>query len=96
MSQQQQAFSGWVLPQAGGGSSSTVDQGSPGTQPWLVRNVSQLIAVAFDYINVTYVAGTQDIDTVVYKTGGPSGITVATVTCSYDGDGRLTGVTRTP
>jgi hypothetical protein len=92
---QQQAFSGWVLPQSGGGGDiGTVDQGAAGSQAWLVKNVAQLIPYQFDYISMTYVGATDNVGTVTYRAGGPTGSVVATVTLNYDGSGRLTGVTR--
>lgn len=90
---QQQAFSGWVLP-ATSGESTTVDQGAAGSQAWLVKNVAQFIPFQYDYISMTYVSASEDIDTVTYRVGGPSGVIVAVVTLVYDGSNRLTGVTR--
>lgn len=50
---------------------------------------------AFDYQSITYVGATTDISTVVYKTGGSGGTTVATLTMGYDGSNRLSSVTKT-
>ena len=52
----------------------------------------------YDYIALTYVSagnGTGEIQTVTYKTGGASGITVAALTLGYDASNRLNSVTRT-
>lgn len=52
----------------------------------------------YDYIALTYVAagnGTGEIETVTYKSGGASGVTVATLTLGYDSSDRLNAVTRT-
>ena len=52
----------------------------------------------YDYIALTYVVagnGTGEINTVTYKQGGASGLTVATLTLGYDGSNRLNAVTRT-
>ena len=52
----------------------------------------------YDYIALTYVAagnGVGEIETVTYKTGGVSGITVGALTLGYDASNRLSTVTRT-
>jgi hypothetical protein len=52
----------------------------------------------YDYIALTYVAagnGVGEIETVTYKTGGVSGITVGELTLGYDASNRLSTVTRT-
>jgi predicted nucleic acid-binding Zn-ribbon protein len=53
-----------------------------------------LVPESHDYISMTYVGATTDIDVVTYKTGGVAGTTVATLTLGYDGSNRLTSVTR--
>lgn len=53
---------------------------------------------AYDYLALTYVAsgnGAGEIETVVYKTGGSGGTTVATLTLAYDASNNLTSVTQT-
>lgn len=53
--------------------------------------------VAYDYCDITYVTvgnGIGQIQTVVYKTGGSGGSTVATLTLSYDANDKLSSVTR--
>ncbi len=53
---------------------------------------------AYDYIALTYVAtgnGTGEIETVVYKTGGSGGTTVATLTIAYNSDNKISSVTKT-
>lgn len=47
---------------------------------------------AYDYISCSY-TGT-NLTGVVYKTGGSSGTTVATLTLGYDGSNNLTSVTK--
>ena len=47
---------------------------------------------AYDYISCSYTSG--NVTGVVYKTGGASGTTVATLTLSYDGSNNLTSVTK--
>jgi hypothetical protein len=59
------------------------------------RLAGSLVPEEHDYIALTYVGATTDIDTVTYKTGGAAGSTVATLTLGYDGSLRLTSVTRT-
>jgi len=52
----------------------------------------------YDYIALTYVPsgdGVGEIETVTYKTGGSSGITVGALTLGYDTSNRLSTVTRT-
>jgi len=48
-----------------------------------VRNLPGLNIPQHDYISVSYVGSTNNINTVVYKEGGASGTTVATLTFSY-------------
>lgn len=55
------------------------------------KTASSLVAVPFDNLGMTYVGLTSDIDTVTYKAGAT---TVAVLTLAYDGNGRLSGVTR--
>lgn len=52
----------------------------------------------YDYIALTYVsggAGEGEIQTVVYKTGGVSGTTVATLTLAYDSNDNISSITKT-
>lgn len=55
------------------------------------KTAAGFVNVPFDNLVITYVGATTDIDTVVYKLGAT---TVATLTLSYDGSDRLTGVVR--
>ena len=53
-----------------------------------------------DYVGVTYFGATNNIQTVVFKTGGSGGTTVGTLTLAYSGGGaadndRLTSATLT-
>ena len=48
-----------------------------------VRNLPGLNIPQHDYISVSYVGSTNNIDQVVYKEGGSSGTTVATLTFTY-------------
>ncbi len=57
-----------------------------------VRNLTQLIPYVYDYISLSYTGN--NLTTVVYKTGGASGTTVATLTLTYDGSNNLLTVTR--
>jgi outer membrane murein-binding lipoprotein Lpp len=61
------------------------------------RLAGSLVPNTHDYVATTYVAagnGVGEIETVVYKTGGAAGSTVATLTLAYDGSNRLSSVTR--
>lgn len=58
------------------------------------RVAAALVPEAHDYLDITYVGSTTRIDTVVYKQGGSGGTTVATLTMAYDGNDRLTSVTK--
>jgi septal ring factor EnvC (AmiA/AmiB activator) len=63
-----------------------------------LRVAGSLANVAHDYIALTYVTvgnGIGEIETVVYKTGGSGGTTVATLTLAYDVNDKLASVTRT-
>lgn len=53
------------------------------------------INVTYDYRALTYVGATQKVNTIVYKTGGSGGTTVATQTFGYDGSDRVTSITTT-
>ena len=50
-----------------------------------VRNLPGLNIPQHDYISVSYVGSTNNIDQVVYKEGGASGTTVATLNFTYVG-----------
>jgi hypothetical protein len=50
-----------------------------------VRNIGGLDIPQHDYISIGYVGSTNNISTVVYKEGGASGTTVATLTLTYVG-----------
>lgn len=61
------------------------------------KSASSAVTVAYDYQSFTYVAagnGVGEIETVVYKSGGAGGSTVATLTMAYDGSNRLSSVTK--
>lgn len=55
------------------------------------RVPSGLVPEKFDEVVLTYVGATEDINTVVFR---ESATTVATLTFSYDGSNRLTGVVK--
>lgn len=55
-------------------------------------SASKLIPYNFDYISVSYTGN--NITTVVYKTGGSGGTTVATLTITYSGS-KISTITRT-
>lgn len=65
-----------------------------------IRNVAGLNIPQHDYLSISYVSTTNNIDQVVYKEGGAAGQTVATLTFSYTtnppttDDAKLASVTR--
>ena len=53
---------------------------------------------AYDYLALTYVAagnGAGEVETVIYKTGGVGGSTVATLTLAYNASNEVSSVTKT-
>ena len=50
-----------------------------------VRNVAGLDIPQHDFIDLNYVGTTNNLSTVIYKDGGASGTTVATLTFTYVG-----------
>lgn len=61
------------------------------------RLAGNLVPETFDYLELAYVTsgnGIGEIETVIYKTGGAAGTTVATLTLAYDVSNNLTSVTR--
>lgn len=59
----------------------------------VVENFPVLIPAQFDYVALSP-TGTNPT-TIVYKTGGAGGTTVATLTLTYDGNNNVQTVTRT-
>lgn len=78
---------------SGGVTIGTVNQGAPGASPWPVLAINTLIPVAYDYVALSP-TGTNPT-TIVYKTGGSGGTTVATLTLTYDGNNNVQTVART-
>ena len=60
-----------------------------------VVNMGQLIPEQFDYVSLGGFNANDDPTSVVYKTGGSGGTTIAIITLGYDGSYRLTSVTKT-
>lgn len=64
-------------------------------------NLAKLVGFeipAYDYVALTYVAagnGAGEIETVVYKTGGSGGSTVATLTIAYNASDEISNITKT-
>lgn len=54
--------------------------------------INSLVPSKYDYISLSY-TGT-NLTGVVYKTGGSTGTTIATLTLGYDGSNQLTSVTK--
>jgi hypothetical protein len=57
-----------------------------------INILSSLVPKVYDYISLGYTGN--NITTVVYKTGGSGGTTVATLTLAYSGN-NITSITRT-
>lgn len=68
------------------------DAGNPVPVSGTVNTLTGLEIPDHDYISLGY-TGT-NLTSVVYKTGGSGGTTVATLTLAYDGSNNLTSVTR--
>jgi len=63
----------------------------------LVKDIAGLYIPSHDYVSMTYVAsgnGVGEIETVTYKEGGASGVTVATLTLGYNGSNQLVSITK--
>lgn len=60
------------------------------------RVVNKLITVPHDTIQVTASTPAGDPTTILFKTGGLGGTTVATLNIAYDGSGNFQSVVRTP
>ncbi len=60
-------------------------------------SVAELVNEPYDHLDLTYVTsgnGVGEIETVSYRTGGPAGTIVATLTLAYDASNNLISVTR--
>lgn len=70
------------------------DQGTPAADAssWPVRDLNKLVPEEHDHIDLGYTGS--NLTSVVYRTGGPAGSIVATLTLAYTGS-RLDSVTRT-
>ena len=82
---------------SGGATELTLDAVLTQLEDLNARVAGSLVPETFDYLAITYVAsgnGVGEIETVVYKTGGAGGATVATLTLAYDGSNRLSSTTR--
>jgi len=77
-----------------------IDPSTEGKQDTVIAEIQKLIGFEigeYNYIALTYVAsgdGAGEIETVVYKTGGAGGTTVATLTLGYDASDRLSTITK--
>lgn len=58
----------------------------------LVQDIAGLYIPQHDYVSLSYTGS--NITGVVYKSGGSSGATVATLTLTYDGNNNLISVTK--
>ena len=75
----------------------TAKQGDAGAAAWPVGDANKLVPKQYDHLELTYVGGTDYVQTASYYVGGapPGGTLVATLTIAYDGSYRITSVTRT-
>lgn len=75
----------------------TAKQGDAGTAGWPVKDLNKLVPAEYDYIELTYAAAPNqdDVTQVVYKQGGASGTTVATLAIAYNSNRNIESVTRT-
>lgn len=67
------------------------------TQISALNNLVGFEIPAYDYLALTYVAsgnGAGEVETVVYKTGGSGGTTVATLTLAYNASNEVSAVTK--
>lgn len=86
---------------AGGNLKVSIEEQDPGAGLATEETLQKLVGFeipAYDYIDLTYVAsgnGVGEIETVVYKTGGSGGTTVATLTLAYDANNNISSVTKT-
>ena len=94
-------MSTFIYPQtaaaSGGATEVTLDAVLTQVEELNSRLGGSFVAESFDYCAVTYVAagnGVGEIETVVYKTGGSGGTTVATLTLAYNASNKLSSVTR--
>lgn len=86
-----------VAAAAGGATEVTLDAVLTEIEAINARVAGSLVPETQDYVALTYVAsgnGVGEIETVVYKTGGAGGTTVATLTLAYNASNKLTSVTR--
>lgn len=70
----------------------TTEQG-PASTPWLVAEQTGLVPEEYDYVDLGYTGAL--LTSVVFKTGGAGGTTVATLSLTYDANDNLDTVTRT-
>lgn len=68
---------------------------NPGLYNPNVSALAGLITSPYDYVSLSNFTASGNPQTIVYKSGGASGVTVATLTLAYDGSGNLTSVTKT-
>ena len=70
---------------------------NPATEDSLAKLIGFEIP-AYNYIALTYVAagnGAGEVETVVYKSGGSGGTTVATLTLAYNASNEISSITKT-
>lgn len=86
------ALSGGKIPVEVGEVEIKNDSGNPVPVSGTVNTLEGLNVPAHDFISLGYTGG--NLTSVVYKTGGSGGVTVATLALSYDGSNNLVSVTK--
>lgn len=64
----------------------------------VIKAVAGLVILPYDYVSLSYVSsgnGSGEIQTAIFKSGGASGTTVATVTMTYNSDNEIVTITKT-
>ena len=75
--------------------------GTEAKQDDIITELQKLVGFEigeYNYIALTYVAagdGAGEIETVIYKTGGSGGTTVATLTLAYNAANEISSITKT-
>lgn len=58
--------------------------------------IAGFVTDPYDYVALTYVAagnGVGELETAIFKTGGSGGVTVATITITYDANDQVSTIT---
>jgi hypothetical protein len=69
-------------------------EADPSTHLLQIGTGSILANTTYDYVGMSNADGNGNYQTVVYKSGGASGTTKATLAITYDGSSNITSITR--